>query len=227
MFPACPFSSKSQCGIATDSGKEVQRRSRASSGHTLLARPLRPTESCSPGDLGRGNPVSLAIRTRYTRVSKAREPRNGRLSRPRSSHSTKGDEKYQTLASSVSSRIDTPRSSCQSHASGDIEPPTNDCLPSYHQTGGTLETKTSGSPEDEYISKALRLSCEPKTEYQANQAAASDETRPLFNEYYERVYGKDYVEEEDLADTYWKWDIERQQWHHINEDTKSEAWFPG
>ncbi|KAI0105273.1 hypothetical protein GGR51DRAFT_520190 [Nemania sp. FL0031] len=227
MFPGCPYSSKNQCGIATGSGKGVRRRSCASSGHALSVRPLRPTKSCSPSDPCRGNSVSLAIRTRYTRVSKTREPRNGRSSRSRSPQSVKGDGRYQTLTSSASSGIDTPRSSCQSHASGDIEPPTNSCLPPCHQTEAAAETKTSGPLEDEYISRALRLSCEPKTEYQANQAAASDETRPLFNEYYERVYGKDYVEEEDIADTYWKWDIERQQWHHINEDTKSEAWFPG
>lgn len=71
----------------------------------------------------------------------------------------------------------------------------------------------------------MQLSHEYKTEYEANLAAASDETRQLFIEYYERTYGPDYVEEEDIAHTYWKWDQKRQQWHHRNEDTGSEAWF--
>ncbi|KAI1129905.1 hypothetical protein F5Y10DRAFT_263641 [Nemania abortiva] len=109
----------------------------------------------------------------------------------------------------------------QSQASGDIGPRANSCRPLCHQTEATPETKSPESPEDEYIPRG------PNSEHQANLAAASEETRPLYVEYYERANGSDYVEEEDTADNYWKWDIERQQWHHINEDTKSEAWFPG
>jgi hypothetical protein len=90
-----------------------------------------------------------------------------------------------------------------------------------YQTELISETESSGSQEDDCVPG------EPDTEYQANLAAASNETKPLYVEYYERAYGKDYVEEEDIAYSYWKWDAERQQWHHRNEDTKSEAWFPG
>ncbi|KAI1152894.1 hypothetical protein F4825DRAFT_417537 [Nemania diffusa] len=107
----------------------------------------------------------------------------------------------------------------QSHASADIEPRTNECLPLSDQTEPTPEAKSPEALEDE------NRPDEPSTEHQANLEAASEHTQPLYLEYYERAYGKDYVEEEDIAYTYWKWDKQKQQWHHRNEDTKSEAWF--
>ncbi|KAI0530200.1 hypothetical protein GGR58DRAFT_248429 [Xylaria digitata] len=67
----------------------------------------------------------------------------------------------------------------------------------------------------------------PKTEYEANLLAASEETRDLYLEYYNRTHSGSGTEAEDYSEAYWKWDSERQKWFHTDADTQSVVWFLG
>ncbi|KAI3330157.1 hypothetical protein F4824DRAFT_505359 [Ustulina deusta] len=79
--------------------------------------------------------------------------------------------------------------------------------------------------DDEQL--ALPSLIHPDTEYHANLAAASEECRDLFRDYYQRTHGDSRTETEDHTDPYWKWDQERHQWFHKDADTKSVVWFLG
>jgi len=77
----------------------------------------------------------------------------------------------------------------------------------------------------------------PVSEHEANLAAASVETRPLYLAYYERTKNSNPAnnnpfinparksDSEVDAAAYWTWDRGRQQWYHRDEETKSIVWF--
>lgn len=246
MFSTCPHSLQNRCTKPTYRREVFRRKSCGNLSRARLGAPPRPAKSYSTSDLYRQTSASFPIRIRRTGVSKAREPRNNRSSQSRSPPSKKGDDRYLSATSSVSSFIATPSSSCKqvsflapqlytffdanaeseglSHVSRYGEPGITHCQPLDQKKQITPEFHSPGCPDDEYA-PGVQPSREYKTEYEANIEAASDETRQLFIEYYERTYGHGYVEAADIAQNYWKWDQEREQWHHKNEETGSEAWF--
>ncbi|KAI1166715.1 hypothetical protein F5B18DRAFT_28282 [Nemania serpens] len=226
MFSTCPHSLQNRCTKPKYRREMFRITSCGNLSHATLVASPRLAKSCSSSDLYRQTSASFPIRIRHTGVSKAREPRNNRSSQSRSPPSNKGDGKNLSATSLVSSFIATPSSSCPSHVDRYEEPDTNYCQPLDRQAQITAEVQLPGCSDDEYA-PGVWPSRQSNTEYEANLAAASDETRPLFIEYYKRTYGDNYVEEEDTAHTYWKWNQDRQQWHHKNEDTGSEAWFLG
>ncbi|KAI1118654.1 hypothetical protein F5Y14DRAFT_222944 [Nemania sp. NC0429] len=226
MFSVCPHSLQSRRTTTLYRREAFQRKSSRNLSRARSAASPTSARSYSPSDFYRQTLPSFPIRNRYAGISKARKPFKKHSSRSRSPPSEKGGDKQLSATSSVSSFIATPSSSCPSGVGRNGEPRTDHCQLLGQQTQIAAEVQSPGRLDDESTTR-LRLLRESNTEYEANLAAASDETRHLFIEYYERAYGHNYVEEEDVADTYWKWDQGRQQWHHKNEDTGSEAWFLG
>ncbi|TGJ86604.1 hypothetical protein E0Z10_g2151 [Xylaria hypoxylon] len=90
------------------------------------------------------------------------------------------------------------------------------------------ESEDDNPPSLHDDDKQLSLSPSlPETEYQANLLAAAEDSRYLFEEYYKRTHGDSKNEADDAADTYWRWDVERQQWFHTDTGTQSVVWFMG
>ncbi|GAP92571.1 hypothetical protein SAMD00023353_8600210 [Rosellinia necatrix] len=66
--------------------------------------------------------------------------------------------------------------------------------------------------------------CHPKTEFEANFAATPIDSRGLYLRYYESAHGALEIEQDDRHD-YWEWDRAREQWFHVDANTKSVIWF--
>ncbi|KAI3321073.1 hypothetical protein HD806DRAFT_504514 [Xylariaceae sp. AK1471] len=246
MVSLCPYPRQSRYLKPIQPRDKSRRRSCSNLSCELFETSPKLTKSYSSSSRCRYTSESLAIRYRYNGVSKRQEPLDDWPLQPRSQSSNEGHAVRPDNSSPMSSINRTPGSLCeqvspiascvrsdsnanaetkgQSHVSGDEGLRITRALPLCHETEIEVEAKASGSPGDAYI-PSLQLPLEPDTEYQANLAAASDETRPLFIEYYERTHGGDDTEDEDMADTYWKWDTEKKEWFHTNEDTESVLWF--
>ncbi|KAI8628480.1 hypothetical protein F5Y19DRAFT_141912 [Xylariaceae sp. FL1651] len=225
-------------------GDELRRKSCGNLSWEVPGDSFGLAKNYSTSDLRRRSSASHSNRQYYSGVLKRRGPLNRQ--RPRSQCGNEGYARSQASPLSRSSADRMLSSSCEqvssndscvrldsdanietkgkSHVSGDGELRTAGHLPSGQQAESGLESSGSGSLDYACL-LALLSPLHPKNEFQANLVAASDETRPLFLQYYERTYGGYIVEDEDTASNYWKWDQDRQQWFHRDEDTQSVMWF--
>ncbi|KAI1267943.1 hypothetical protein F5Y18DRAFT_274893 [Xylariaceae sp. FL1019] len=106
-----------------------------------------------------------------------------------------------TSATASASQLVNPQSSSEPHSSTDFP---------QHQRSYTYDADN----EPRQIS-----------EYDANREVVSFEYKDLFDAHFGTHPTTCCAANDSNIDTYWTWDVNKQMWHHRNEETNSERWF--